>query len=208
MPRSKKVSEAMRAESRKALLKAARKLFAEQGYFNCTVSAVAAEAGMSQGNLYWYFPSKEALLQAVLAGGFESLATLAQEAAAGPGQAADKVAGLVEATIAFGREQGQFMTIFLSLMAHGGPAFLASLGFDLRQIGFGYHQSLNALFAQAQAEGLATKAVDPNTLTMFFFGLFNGLTITYSEEWLAIPEEQLQAAVLRLLGGLGENNHG
>jgi AcrR family transcriptional regulator len=36
---------------------------------------------MSQGNVYWYFSSKEELLKAVLADGFETLGALMQQAA-------------------------------------------------------------------------------------------------------------------------------
>lgn len=45
----------------------ATRLFAERGYENTSVNEVAAEAGVSVGALYKYFPDKPALLEAVLA---------------------------------------------------------------------------------------------------------------------------------------------
>ena len=65
-PRNKELSEQMREEARTALLAAGRQLFSEQGYFKSKVSDVARAAGMSQGNVYWYFSSKEELLKAVI----------------------------------------------------------------------------------------------------------------------------------------------
>ena len=39
------------------------RLFREQGYDRTTMRAIAQEAGLSVGNAYYYFPSKEHLVQ-------------------------------------------------------------------------------------------------------------------------------------------------
>ena len=49
-----------------ALLKAAVSLFAEKGYDAVTMTEVAAQAGAPIGSLYQFFPSKEALADALL----------------------------------------------------------------------------------------------------------------------------------------------
>jgi len=197
-PRSKEASARMRAASRAALLVAARKLFSEQGYFNTKVSDIAREAGMSPGNVYLYFSGKEELLQAVLADGFEALERSLQEAAEGPGSGEEKMARLLDTYIAFERERGDFTRVLMSLFGHGGAPLLQQLGFDLEQIGLGYHQSVLRILAQAQAEGIGGN-VDPNVQTMFFFAFFNGLSITYGQDWLDIPSSVIQNAVMRLM---------
>jgi AcrR family transcriptional regulator len=58
-------SEQRKAEMRARILDAARALFTAQGYDATTMKQVVAEAGTSIGNLYFYFPNKEALLLAV-----------------------------------------------------------------------------------------------------------------------------------------------
>ena len=55
-----------RARTRAALLRAAGRVFAEHGFHQATLEAVAAEAGVSKGALYHYFPSKEQLFLALL----------------------------------------------------------------------------------------------------------------------------------------------
>lgn len=50
-----------------AILDAARKLFAEQGFDAVTMTAVAENSGTAIGSLYRFFPTKEALADAVLA---------------------------------------------------------------------------------------------------------------------------------------------
>jgi len=56
-----------RKEARPAeLLKAATRLFVEKGYAATRVEEVAAQANVSKGTLFLYYPSKEALLKAVV----------------------------------------------------------------------------------------------------------------------------------------------
>ncbi|SDQ62325.1 DNA-binding transcriptional regulator, AcrR family [Thermostaphylospora chromogena] len=50
--------------TRERIVETALRLFRERGYEATTMRAIAAEAGVSVGNAYYYFPSKEALIQA------------------------------------------------------------------------------------------------------------------------------------------------
>jgi TetR/AcrR family fatty acid metabolism transcriptional regulator len=50
------------AEKRRAILDAAVRVFARNGFHTSRVGDVAAEAGVAHGLLYHYFPSKEELL--------------------------------------------------------------------------------------------------------------------------------------------------
>ena len=59
-PRRRARSEATKA----AIIEAALDLFREQGYEQATMRAIAARAGVSVGNAYYYFASKEHLIQA------------------------------------------------------------------------------------------------------------------------------------------------
>jgi AcrR family transcriptional regulator len=199
-PRGKELNEEMRAQSYAALVEAGRKLFAERGYFNCKVSDIAQKAGMSQGNLYWYFSSKEEILKAVLADGFEKLGAAMAEAAEAPGSGREKFEGLLERLFAFSDERADFAQVMLSLMGHGGDQYFTELGFDMSQIGFGYTQSVAAILAQAQAEGTLPTNQDPIVPTMLFFGLFNGLNLTYGREWLQLPVATVKQAAQRLVG--------
>lgn len=55
------------------ILSAAGALFAEHGYDRVTISMIAAQAGISQGSLYQFFPNKEAITQAFAANAIEQL---------------------------------------------------------------------------------------------------------------------------------------
>jgi AcrR family transcriptional regulator len=49
--------------TRRLIVETALRLFREQGYDRTTMRAVAAAAGLSPGNAYYYFPSKQHLVQ-------------------------------------------------------------------------------------------------------------------------------------------------
>ena len=48
------------------LLKIAYRMFLEKGYENTSLDEIIAEAGIAKGTYYYYFPSKEATLEAVI----------------------------------------------------------------------------------------------------------------------------------------------
>ncbi|MEJ7833759.1 MAG: TetR family transcriptional regulator [Nocardioides sp.] len=62
MPASPRSAKA--EQTRRSIVEAAMRLFRRDGYDATTMRAIAAEAGVSLGNAYYYFGSKEHLIQA------------------------------------------------------------------------------------------------------------------------------------------------
>jgi AcrR family transcriptional regulator len=63
--RKKKVSKTVKGDQTRALiLETALEIFQERGYEQTTMRAIAQKAGVSLGNAYYYFRSKEYLIQA------------------------------------------------------------------------------------------------------------------------------------------------
>ncbi len=62
MPR---VSTAFKEDRRAEILDAARRCVARSGFHQASMHEICAEAGMSPGNLYRYFPSKEAIIAGI-----------------------------------------------------------------------------------------------------------------------------------------------
>jgi AcrR family transcriptional regulator len=67
----------LKASVRERILHAALEVFAAEGYPGATMAAIAARAGVATGNLYHYYPSKQALFAAAVPEGvaheFEAL---------------------------------------------------------------------------------------------------------------------------------------
>src|SRR5271169_668716 len=61
------IRKAADAERRERILEAAERAFVRHGFHATTMQHVAEEIGMSAGNLYRYFPSKEAIVEGLCA---------------------------------------------------------------------------------------------------------------------------------------------
>jgi AcrR family transcriptional regulator len=197
--RSGQVGEGTKDASRARVLAAARAMFAERGFAACRVADVAQRAGMSAGNVYWHFDSKEAVLGAILSEGFGNLEAMAAEVAAAYGPSRRKLDLLVERTLALYDANAEFTVILGGLMGQGGQDLVRSLGFDVSEIAGRARANLRRVFAEARSEGAVAPA-DPDLLVAFYLAFFNGLLITYGDLWPALPRDALRDAVLRLVG--------
>lgn len=68
MPKPARNGSSARAvvvDKREAILRAATKVFAVNGYFNSKVSDIAGEAGIADGTVYLYFKSKDEILHSI-----------------------------------------------------------------------------------------------------------------------------------------------
>ncbi|PPU93396.1 TetR family transcriptional regulator [Xanthomonas populi] len=134
------------AGNRERILHAARKLIAEGGYRNAPVTAVAAAAGVSTGQIYRHFPSKAELFVEVLNDAVEremhilraiattqdsaaerlrrAIATFVRRALAGPALAYAFIAEPVEREVDVERIRGRhlFGEVFRQLLAEGVAA--------------------------------------------------------------------------------------
>jgi AcrR family transcriptional regulator len=101
-PRKKPV-QARSQRTVEAILKAAAQVFTRRGYAGTTTNHIAERAGVSIGSLYEYFPSKDALLVALMEShlreGEEVLARAEGEIAAGTGDLTTVVRYLVRAMV-------------------------------------------------------------------------------------------------------------
>lgn len=64
--RRRAVSEEDKEARRAAIIAAAKTVFARDGFHDATIAAVAREAGIAYGSIYWYFDSKDALFRALM----------------------------------------------------------------------------------------------------------------------------------------------
>ncbi len=81
-------------EKRRAILHAAVRVFADKGYHGCRIADVARAANVAYGLVYHYFRNKDELLESVFAEQWAILVNALQAIDAGPGSAAEKVAGV------------------------------------------------------------------------------------------------------------------
>lgn len=78
-PRTKEQYEEIRKESQDKILSAALELFSNHGFHQTSVNMIAKKAGVSQGLLYRYFESKEALLDVIIKHAFNDIFSILPE---------------------------------------------------------------------------------------------------------------------------------
>jgi AcrR family transcriptional regulator len=98
-----RVNEQVKIETRRALLDAAARGFAEHGYHRTNIDRVSEDAGLAKGTVYNYFPSKRAIFTAAL---LEACALATDSANAVPGSACtrEQLEAFVAGTMAWARE--------------------------------------------------------------------------------------------------------
>ncbi|MBY0400652.1 TetR/AcrR family transcriptional regulator [Myxococcota bacterium] len=89
----------MRERRRAEILAAAGRLFAARGVRETTVRQIAEEVGVLAGSLYYYFDTKESILDALMRPYVEALLDRYRRCAAREGDARSKLQWLVEASL-------------------------------------------------------------------------------------------------------------
>src|SRR4051794_21591864 len=87
------------AQTRQAILIAARDIVADGGWPGAQMALIAARAGVATGTVYRYFSSKSALFSDVLAAVSEHELGILRSIIAGGGNAAERLQGAVQAFV-------------------------------------------------------------------------------------------------------------
>ena len=191
--------EQAREASTARVLASARTLFARRGFAACRVADIARDAGMSPGNVYWLFDSKEAILRTILVDGFAELEQMAAAVADEYGPARRKLDILVARTIDHYRRNDALMTILGGLGGDGGRELLRRLEIDRGAIEERRRASLRRVLAEARSEGAVAPA-DPDLLVTLYLALFDGLVAGDRQRWSEISSDDLRDAALRVIG--------
>jgi AcrR family transcriptional regulator len=89
-------------------------VFSKKGYHAANVSDVAAEAGVSQGTIYWYFDSKDELLKGALLHFFEDFGEITIDALEHCQTSAEKLRAIGQSMELFAKDAEGLFTLFLS----------------------------------------------------------------------------------------------
>ena len=109
----------MRDKAREAILAGALSIFGEKGFAGATTAEVAMRSGVSKGLVFNYFPTKEALLEALIERTLGD-ALLYWEEADWSGPAADRLARMVDVAIGRVLADPPFYRLYFSLVLQPG----------------------------------------------------------------------------------------
>jgi AcrR family transcriptional regulator len=86
-------------ERRKQILEAAMNVFARMGFHEARMDDIVEESGLSKGTLYWYFKSKDDIIESILTSLFEQELAGLENAARLTGSAYDQLAAFLDQTL-------------------------------------------------------------------------------------------------------------
>ena len=186
----------MRENTRKKILEAASRVFAKKS-LGATISDIAAEAGVSQGLAYRYFPSKEAIFHTLLRQLLQSSETdrFSQDKGKSSRELLER---FVSETIRLRQEHPEFYRfLFQALTDESLPRDIIQMqdahGQKIRKV-------LRRLIADGQAAGEVSKG-DPDQLVDVILACLEGLSIRMAylapADKVNLPDAEI---ILRLLG--------
>lgn len=184
------------AERRRQILDAAERCFVHAGFHRSTMQEVAAEAGMSPGNIYRYFASKDA----IVAGLTERNRAQMREQFAHLAESPDFMAAFAAMGRKYFRDDPRektFLCLEIWAEATRNPAFAAMQAAFDRDIS----ASMIAAFRQAQARGVIAPDVDIRSAELVISLLADGLMVRRAVGADFDPTRDVDA-VVRLIGAL------
>jgi TetR/AcrR family transcriptional regulator len=109
------------ADTRNKILEVAEQEFARSGYSGAHLQCIAGQVGVQKTALYYYFPSKAALYEAVLARILEAFDQTATEAIARPGPPEARLERLLEALNDLLAERRNYSQILIRIFVDRAP---------------------------------------------------------------------------------------
>lgn len=168
-------------ERRGQILEAAAAVFARRGFHESRMDDIAAEAGVSKGTLYWYFESKDDLIQTLLDRMIEQEIAQAETFMEMDIPTSEKMERLTDVVVEDIKRMKPLMPIlfeFFSLMMRRNT---------IKEVLGGYYQSYIDAMLPIVEDGIQRgefKKVDPEEVTIAIGSIIEGTIFL----WAALPE--------------------
>ncbi|WP_437878865.1 TetR/AcrR family transcriptional regulator [Sorangium sp. So ce513] len=193
-PRSAEQFEQIKDERRRALLRAARVVFGRKGFAAAKIADIAAQAGMSHGLVYHYYPEKESLFAATVEASEEGWDVLVALTRAQPGTPWERLVYLCGQMIAGLREEPEHLLMTVHVHAEGASPGLHDVLRRFRQRVLG---DVEAMIREGQRAGEVAQG-PPAELTRALVAMVQGLAINrLVEPDAAVPPLDVVLRILR-----------
>ncbi len=192
-PRSAEQFEQIKDERRRALLSAARTVFGRKGFAAAKIADVAAQAGISHGLVYHYFPEKEALFAATIEASVEGWEMLVARVRAQAGTPWERLVDLFGQMIAALREEPEHLLMTVHVYSEDAAP-------GVREVLMRFRRKVLADLEAMIEEGQRAGQVAPGAaadLTRALIAMIQGLAINrLTDPGAALPPLEV---VLRIL---------
>ncbi len=189
------------SDQRKAqILDAAMQVFARRGFHKARMDDIAREAGLSKGALYWYFRSKDAIIEALVEKFFQwemrGLERLAADDARPVPERLRALAHNVAESLAFWGQALPLLHEFYALATRPGPVRNALQRYYGR-----YRTALSHMLAEGVRRG-ELRPLDADLIATTMIAQLEGLmllwavapeTFDFHTQWLPMAEQLVRS---------------
>jgi len=184
-----------RALKRQAILEAAARLFAREGFAGCEMELVAAEAGIAKGTLYLYFPGKQELFFACVDWGMSWMQQTVRAAAESTADPMERIAVAIRAYLAFFEEHPEYVELVIQERAifrdRKQPTY-----FEYRAANLGYWKDL---YSQLIAAGRFRGDLPVERITDTIGSLLYGAMFTNHFVGRKVSLDEQKGALLQVI---------
>jgi TetR/AcrR family fatty acid metabolism transcriptional regulator len=162
-------------DKREAILRAATKVFARNGYFNSKVADIAQEAGVADGTVYLYFKSKDEILHSIFDRGMEEAISEGQRQLAEIGDPREKLRRVAHLHLErMGADRD--LAVVFQVELRGSTKFMEEFsgGRFAEYLGM-----IRAIFEEGQNSGVFRKDLNTKILAKVFFGALDEMATNW-----------------------------
>lgn len=189
-------------DRRQAILDAAVKVFARQGFHACRVSDIADEAGVAYGLLYHYFPSKDEVLNTLFLERWGIMLEMIRAVDGEPIPVREKLKAIASFIVESYRHDPDLMKVIIVEVTRAANSFGQT---HLGQIREAY-RLIGEIVTKAQEGGVFKADIDAEFAAMTFYGAIEQVLTGWIFGLLPQGEEDLERAkqmvVETVCGGL------
>lgn len=177
-----------REAKRKALLKAASSVIAQEGYANASLRKVARHAGYTTGAVTYYFANKEELVVALMESAFDRFETMLESA-----RESGDILAPFESWMRLTDRSARFWPATAELLAQGRhePAFAEVIARRYAR----YRRILAAIVKDAQERGVARDDIPADILTDQLVAMGDGWMMMYPIEPRRFTPKRMRALI-------------
>jgi AcrR family transcriptional regulator len=177
-------------DKRRAILDAAVRVLARQGFHNTRVSDIAEEAGVAYGLVYHYFDTKEQMLNELFSERWSLLLDAIREADRELDSPRDKLAAAAGFIIESYRHDPELMKVIIVEVTRAANSFGRTHIAEISQA----YELVAKIVADAQVSGEFRDDVDPNFASMLFYGAIEQLLTGWIFELVPAADEDFERA--------------
>jgi len=190
------------ADKRRAILDAAVRVFARQGFHACRVADIADEAGVAYGLVYHYFSSKDEVLDTLFLERWNVLLDTIRTVDGEAIVAREKLQAIASFIVESYRHDPDVMKVIIVEVTRAANSFGRRHLGDIREA----YRMIAAIVTDAQADGTLRDDIDAEFAAMAFYGAIEQVLTGWIFGLLTSGEEQFEQAkrlvVETVYGGL------